>query len=274
MEEILKIVWNNGNGDKDGLEIFVNCLEEEVEVWMKKLKYIDWDHFLTFCISRSKLIVEGLSKKDGSINSNVELKQYLELMATREAICREFIKLNENKINKNANSKEIASPFALGARFKQLSPFPNMVEYIVKRTLCIEANFYNKEWEILCSNEALNCLKDGVENFPLELALHRYLYPALLSVAELICCLPRELNFLTLPLKFSEATDLNLLKFTCSIPQILKQIEFDKCILISWIFSSTSNSLVIFNSSKDLNHFFSSSRKEIWMIFVKVYIVL
>ncbi|KAH9255115.1 hypothetical protein BASA81_006874 [Batrachochytrium salamandrivorans] len=186
----------------------------KAEHWIASTR-IDWIQFLELAVQKSNQVFASLASKS---EIPPDVGREIQVLALREACARQLQQLL-GKPPRQQQQQEVASPFTLGARFNQI-PSPVLSNFVHPKspppTLRPEQQeWLGREWAQLgvldCERaERMRLLnEDGV--LELSLAAHKHCLPALLSVCELLCCLPRELHF-KLNRAFTEVSHLYLVK--------------------------------------------------------------
>lgn len=216
MDKLLGILFpaSSSWGSKDLLSSLVSEHfgddRAKAERWMGGTR-VNWIRFLELATQKSAQVFASLASKS---DIPPDVAREIQALALREACARQLQQLLDNP-QAQQQQQEVASPFTLGARFNQI-PSPVLAAFVHPQSPPVPPQeWLGREWAQLgvldCERAERMRLLNGDGVLELSLALHKHRLPALLSVCELLCCLPRELH-LKLNRAFTEVSHLYLVK--------------------------------------------------------------
>jgi hypothetical protein len=159
---------------------------------------VNWKETIEQCEQKAESVFIGVSTKTPQ-KMDEQTQREVKLMALQEACGRSLkeiiMKYQASTSISSSSSTEIASPFADGARFNQISSVA--MEQFLQQKLTFLPQYLPTEWESLAVLDAERAVrtKSIVDNsLTIVPSRHKLRFPALYSIAELISMFPNELN--------------------------------------------------------------------------------
>jgi hypothetical protein len=176
--------------------------------WMESNpKRVDWDSFLTSCEHKAKSVVSGLEAKN---QIPVEVKSQILSMALREACARLLTQVLQSETLTSPH----ASPYTLGARYDQLTQ-DTLSKFALSEAIVVQFEVkLPPGLDEICVSDAQRAFRNtSAPSVAFNISRDKPRLPALLTVCELLACVPRELNY---KLKTMEFVELSKFTLFCS----------------------------------------------------------
>ena len=303
MEVLLELIRETP-ATKDSLSKLVETVggKDVVEQRIVRWTRIDWGTVVESCQSKAEVVFQGVVERGRKEKNEVmddAMKLHVRKMAFREACARQiwaiFVAMEQQQPESEPSSgREPASPFAKGGRFNQIPS--ESIAMLLKQGWAPIPKFMNmREWQPLCVLDVERAEKtsslhvdEGSSSSSRLLQLspeqHRLYFPALISIAELLAALPRELN-LKLSSRYAEVqSEVWVWNHSFRLPRptskqtkqrILAGYVFsrvDDNVILNYETSSTTlrcNSVILLNLPPPLfSSTFTLSHPKVWMLCV------